>query len=30
MTFVFRVTITENMQFMAGQARVRYSMSSLP
>lgn len=29
-TFVFRVTITENMQFMAGQARVRYSMSSLP
>lgn len=29
-SFVFRVTITEDMQFMAGQARTRHSMSVLP
>jgi hypothetical protein len=29
-SFVFRVTITEDMQFMAGQARTRHTMSSLP
>jgi len=29
-SFVFRVTFTNDMQFMAGQARTRHTMSTLP